>query len=85
MRRDRASGAILAIVDTDALTNEERVAVSEALHELVVESKCREALVITDRGIDAQVEYLAAQRGEDAMTDMILDALDAVDKWKAWK
>lgn len=85
VKREKASGLILAFVETETLTDDERVALSDELHELIVESKNREAAAITDRGIEAQVEYLIAQRGEDALTDIVLDALDVVDKWRSWK
>lgn len=85
MKREKTSGLILAFVETEALRDDERVALSDELHELVMASKCREASAITDLGIDAQLEYLIAQRGEDALTDTVLAALDAVDKWRSWK
>lgn len=85
MKRDPTSGTILTMVDTDALTDEERAAVSEELHELVVDDKSREAVDVTEQGIDAQVQYLMAKRGVDALTDIILDTLDAVDRWRSWK
>jgi len=85
MKRDKTSGLILTVIDTDVITDEERAAVSDQLHELIVECKYREATAITDRGVDAQVDYLTAQRGEDTLTDAILDILDAADNWRAWK
>lgn len=85
VKRAKTSGLILAFVETEALTDDDRVALSGEPYELVVASKCREASAITDRGIEAQLEYLIAQRGEDALTDIVLDALDAMDKWRTWK
>ena len=85
MKREGASGLILALVETEALEDDERVALLDELHELVVVDKCREASAITSRGIDAQLEYLLKQRGEDALTDTVLAALDAQDKWRSWK
>jgi hypothetical protein len=85
MKREKTSGLILAFVETKALTDDERAALSDELHELIVASRCREASAITDRGIEAQLEYLIAQSGEDALTDTVLAALDAMDKWRFWK
>lgn len=85
VKRAKTSGLILAFVETKALTEDERVALSDELHELVVDSKCREASAITDRGVEAQLQYLITQRGEDALTDRVLNALDAADKWRSWR
>lgn len=84
-KRDPTSGTILTVVDTDALTDEERAALSDELHELVMDSKDREALDVTQQGVDAQVQYLIAKRGENALADFILAVLDAADNWRSWK
>jgi hypothetical protein len=85
MKRDETSGLILTVLDTDIMTDEERVAVSDELHDLIVECKCREAAAITDCGVDVQIDYLTAQRGQDALTDVILEVLDSADNWRSWK
>ena len=85
VKRDRTSGLTLAFVETTTLTDDERGTLSDELHELVIASKCGEALAICERGIEAQIEYLVALRGEDAVIDTVLDALDSVDKWRSWK
>ena len=85
IKRDKTSGLILTVVDTDVMSDEERVSVSDRLHELIVECRCREAAAITDRGVDAQIDYLTVQRGQDTLTDAILDILDAADNWRSWK
>ena len=84
-KRDASSGLILAFVDTDAMTDDERSAVSDELHELIIECKCREASLVTDRGLEAQLDYLVAERGEGALTDAVLDTLDDLDQWRSWK
>ena len=85
VKREKASGLILAVVDTEALTVPERVAISDELHQLIIECKYGEAAGITERGVEAQMQYLIAQRGEDVLTEAILDAIEAEDKWKSWK
>ncbi|MBI2828596.1 MAG: hypothetical protein HYX77_04910 [Acidobacteria bacterium] len=85
VKREKTSGLIVAFVETEALTEDERVALSDELHELVVDTKCGEASAITDRGIEAQLQYLITLRGEDALTDRVLDTLDAADNWRSWR
>lgn len=84
-RRDKTSGFILAFVDTKALTKEQAETLSEELHELVAQGKSHDADDITGQGLEAQLQYLIAQHGEDALTDIVLDALDAVDNRHFWK
>ncbi|MBI3048919.1 MAG: hypothetical protein HYY76_11495 [Acidobacteria bacterium] len=84
VKRNKTSGSIATMIDTDAFTAEERELLSDELHELLIESKCGEAVAVTKRGVDAQIEYLIRQRGEDAVVDSVLDALDAVDQRRVW-
>ena len=73
----------MTIVDTNVLTREERAAISDELHDLIIDSKTHEAAAITARGLEAQLEYLQGQRGADELVDFVMDALDSFDKKKA--
>ena len=80
-KRD-SSGLILSFVDTTALAKDTRGVLLDELHEFVVEDKGREALAITEQGLEAQIEHLIARHGEDAVVEIVLRALDAIDKWR---
>ena len=59
-----------------SLTREESTAVVDELHEFIVEAKCKEAVAITNLGMDAQIEYLKSRFDADAIVDRILDAVE---------
>ncbi len=84
MKRDLTSGTIVTMIDTNVFTRDERAAISDELHELLIEVRAREAVAITERGLEVQLEYLRALRSAGELVDFIMDALDSFDKRKAW-
>jgi hypothetical protein len=80
-KRD-SSGFVITIVDTDALSDDEREVISAELDELVATTNEAQAHAIFGQAIDTKVRYLLTTLGEHALVDVFLDAFDFVDNFR---
>ena len=60
----------------DSLSEDDRRVVADDLYEFVALEKNREAAAISSAGISAQIDYLRSRYSDDALVEIILDALD---------
>ena len=71
-----ATGAEVASV-VGSLSDDDRHVVADDLYEVVALEKNREAAAISNGGINAQIDYLRSRYSDDALVEIILDALDS--------
>ena len=73
------------MIDTDSFTIHERDGLLHILHQLLIDSRVRNPLSVTQRGLEGQVAFLGRLYGEDAAVDFVLGALDTVDERLMWE
>lgn len=84
VKRHPVTGMIVSLVDTKMLaSDDERAIMSDELHDLLVEHKFRQAMAITEKGIESQLDSLVSRCGEEKVIDLVLRILDTIDNRRA--